>query len=112
MTYRPSIHLQKHLMKWNYHCQRHQPCLLPATIVPHAMLASLASVLSVVIMLAPHDEASYRVMDLLRLTSPTALNHPDEHRGWNHGHSLIWQGGFDEKMVLVSYSLGLSHDTE
>jgi hypothetical protein len=52
MTCLPAMHLQRHLMKWNYHCQRHQPCLLPATIVPHAMLASLASVLSVVIILA------------------------------------------------------------
>ena len=52
MTCLPAMHLQRHLMKWDYHCQRHQPCLLPATIDPHAMLASLASVSSVVIMLA------------------------------------------------------------
>jgi len=90
ITCLPAIHLQRCLMKSTSYCQRHQPCLFPATIIPHAMLASLASVLSVVIMLAPHDESSYRVMDLLGLNSPTALNHPDEHRGWNHGHSLIW----------------------
>src|SRR5713101_5636333 len=52
MTCLPTMHLQRHLMKWDYHCQRHQPCLLPATIVPHAMFASLASVMSLVIMLA------------------------------------------------------------
>jgi hypothetical protein len=39
-------------MKWAYHCQRHQPWLFPATIALHALLASLASALIVVIMLA------------------------------------------------------------
>ena len=90
MTCLPTMHLQRRLMKWAYHCQRHQPCLFPATIASHALLASLASALSLVIMLAPHDESSYRVRDFLWRNGPTALNHPDEPRGWNHGHSLIW----------------------
>ena len=53
ITCLPAIHLQRRfLMKWAFHCQRHQPCLFPATIAPHALLASLASALSLVIMLA------------------------------------------------------------
>jgi hypothetical protein len=53
ITCLPAIHLQRRfLMKWAFHCQRHQPCLFPATIAPHALHASLASALSLVIMLA------------------------------------------------------------
>ena len=50
ITCLPAIHLQRRfLMKWAFHCPRHQPCLFPATIAPHALLASA---LSLVIMLA------------------------------------------------------------